>query len=182
MNVTCFIDCCHSGTITRLAIGTPPGLGAADAGTMRSAFPAGDCGNGGSARGVSCLAATGKCGQPWRLRRRARRVLFCACRSAQSALEQCHGHFTTKATQILRAGIQGLTNEGCCAESCRLSAPHPQNPGCCSPTLRGSFSDLDNAGGRSVSIDAPLARWDIGSALFRGAGRRAAEGGRERQE
>ena len=159
VNVTCFTDCCHSGTITRLAIGTPLGLGAADAGDLRARFlPA-------TAEMEEAHAAFRASLPPDGAGSRgaydaAREVLFCACRSREVALESNgHGHFTTKATQVLRAGIQGLTNEELLRRILRSFGTAPrQNPELhCAPALRGRpLLGFDNAGGRSVSIDAQL--------------------------
>jgi hypothetical protein len=161
VNVACFTDCCHSGTITRLAIGTPLGLGAADARDLRARFlPA-------TAEMEEAHAAFRASLPPDGAGSRgaydaAREVLFCACRSREVALESNgHGHFTTKATQVLRAGIQGLTNEELLRRILRAFGTAPrQNPELhCAPALRGRpFLGFDNAGGRSVSIDAQLVR------------------------
>lgn len=160
VNVTCFIDCCHSGTVTRLAIGTPPGLHAANgAGDERARFlpataemeeahaafraslPLGEGGNREAYDG-------------------AREVLFCACRSREVALESNgHGHFTTKAIQVLRAGIQGLTNEELLRRILQAFGAAPrQNPELhCAPAFRGRpLLGFDSAGGRSVSVSVPF--------------------------
>jgi hypothetical protein len=102
--VTFFTDCCHSGTVTRLGLGTPGGAALDDSrprfihatpemeaaharyrSSHRSARAA--------ARGVQ------------------REILFSACQSREVAWEaNGHGEFTLRATQILRPGAAGLTN------------------------------------------------------------------------
>jgi hypothetical protein len=108
VNITCFIDCCHSGTISRFAIGSthaapgtdqrPRFLVASD--EMKQAhlqFRA----RMGASRAV---AARGP--------ETMKEIVFSACRSSEVAWESNgHGDFTTRATNLLRAGIDGITNE-----------------------------------------------------------------------
>jgi hypothetical protein len=110
VNVTCFIDCCHSGTITRLLVGVrPPPLGpderprfmAADAAMMEShrQFRAAEAGR--AARAVV----------PPRDPEAMSEVLFSACRSDEVALESNgQGEFTVRATRLLQRGLGGMTN------------------------------------------------------------------------
>jgi hypothetical protein len=104
VNFTCFFDCCHSGTITRLvgpapmrATGAKPRFIHAtpemlDAhkrfrAEMRFVPPA--------ARGPATM----------------REISFTACTDSQVALESAgHGQFTLNALGVLRKGIQGVTN------------------------------------------------------------------------
>lgn len=120
VNITCFFDCCHSGTMNRLWAASiedhvspteqvkarflPPSaerneahkafreaLAEREGERARNGFD-----GGGRARGVHAAAE----------------VFFSACRSSESALESNgHGHFTIRATGVLRHGIDGLTNE-----------------------------------------------------------------------
>ena len=108
VNVTCFIDCCHSGTITRFAVG-----GSTDA-AVRD-------------RRARFLHATADMKRAHIAFRRAlgrgraianrgpetmREVTFSACLPTEVAYENDgHGDFTVKATGILRAGMHGLTHE-----------------------------------------------------------------------
>ena len=108
VNMTVFTDCCHSGTITRLAIGTPTGP---TTGSERARFipstPQMEAAHAAFRESLSAAKAARSRGAY----DRAREILFCACRSREAALESAaHGHFTTRATAILEKGIVGLTN------------------------------------------------------------------------
>jgi len=106
VNLTCFFDCCHSGTITRFAFGKP---GAATPAGTRARF----------------IAANRQLIEHFVDRRRAslsrsvamddsdtmRDVVFSACLSSEVALEsQGHGDFTRHALQVLGQGTAGLSN------------------------------------------------------------------------
>ncbi len=116
VNLTCFMDCCHSGTMSRFAMG---GVGAgrpADPGSRARYLRAtpemvaahrryrasdaargpGDATSGaGSERGSTTM----------------REVVFSACRSDESAWESAgQGEFTVRATRILNASLGSLTN------------------------------------------------------------------------
>lgn len=108
VNLTCFIDCCHSGTITRVAGGrqslpsdptakprfiiATPALAQAHADFRKQ-------------RGLS------RSGTGARQEEQLREVTFSACQSFQVAMEsQGQGEFTRRATRILGAGIEGLTH------------------------------------------------------------------------
>jgi Caspase domain/N-acetylmuramoyl-L-alanine amidase len=109
VNLTCFFDCCHSGTGTRLAIGAAPGAGAGRD-QRRRFIPASEAmkaahrkfrETGGQSRSV------GPGGQD-----RMRNILFSACQPHEVAWESDgHGDFTVRATRILAAGIEGMTNQ-----------------------------------------------------------------------
>jgi hypothetical protein len=112
-NLTLFIDCCHSGTISRFGIGAPLGAGAPD---RRARFMAAT-----PERAAAHLAFRKR--QPKAAVRAAKRsvgahaqreVLFSACRSEQVAWEsRGQGEFTLHATTLLRArpaGLAGLTH------------------------------------------------------------------------
>lgn len=108
VNLTCFFDCCHSGTTTRVgaAIARPPGNG-----DIRRRF----------------LRPTAQMQQQHVEFRRShtpsrshvpafptamRNVSFAACQDDQSAYESNgRGDFTVRAARILAAGLEGLTNE-----------------------------------------------------------------------
>ncbi|MGH9628238.1 MAG: caspase family protein, partial [Bryobacteraceae bacterium] len=109
VNLTCFIDCCHSGTITRFAVGPP----------QRD-------GRGGDQR-VRCLVMTPELDKAHAEFRRSlglsrgrsaqgpktmREVVFSACLSSEVAWEsEGHGDFTTRATKLLANGVDGMTHE-----------------------------------------------------------------------
>lgn len=106
VNLTCFFDCCYSGTITRMALGGRPGVYTpgkqarfvrADARLIehytarRSAAPS------------RALPAGGA--------EAMREVVFSACLSNEVALESDgHGDFTRCAMQVLAQGVEGLSN------------------------------------------------------------------------
>jgi Caspase domain/N-acetylmuramoyl-L-alanine amidase len=110
VNLTCFIDCCHSGTISRFGVGVPSMAGAGRQGLLpRFIVPT-----------LQMIAAH----QQFRHqlgRQRAvstrgmsemKEVLFAACLSSEVAYENAgHGDFTVRATRLLQAGLGGLTNE-----------------------------------------------------------------------
>ena len=106
MNFTCFFDCCHSGTITRLV--APATVGAA--------------GRDVRARGLRATPEHGggappfrasRCGSARRAARSAdmKEVSFTACTDAQTAQEMDgHGQFTVRALGMLRQGSGTMTN------------------------------------------------------------------------
>jgi hypothetical protein len=103
--VTCFLDCCHSGTATRFGVGRPLGREEDE----RTRF-------------LRLTAEDVRRHQHFRrtlggrvIRRRGpdamREVVFSACLSVEVALESNgHGHFTLHATRVLRQG-DNLSNE-----------------------------------------------------------------------
>jgi hypothetical protein len=110
VNVTCFIDCCHSGTITRFVAGLAPS--------------AGQAGPNERARFFVATEAMKEAHRRFRASRRRGRTphmggpnlmketLFAAALSSEVAWESHgHGDFTVQATQLLREGIAGFTNE-----------------------------------------------------------------------
>lgn len=110
VNVTCFIDCCHSGTISRFGVGAPAPARGAGAGPRPRFIPA----------DAQLLAAHQRFrrshdgGRTVRARGLSRmtEVLFAACLSSEVAYEDAgHGDFTSRATRLLRAQPAGLTNE-----------------------------------------------------------------------
>lgn len=106
--VTCFIDCCHSGTITRFMIGSA----APSAGTDQHA---------------RFLVATPEMAAKHQEFRRSRgsrailrrgtpesmsQVVFSACLDSEVAYESNgNGEFTVRALQVLRSGFSGGSNE-----------------------------------------------------------------------
>jgi hypothetical protein len=110
VNLTCFIDCCHSGTITRMLVGLAPehftgvderprfiSLTAdqiAAVRNYRAAF-------GATARGLT-IGGTA----------RMRDIVFSACQAQEVAWESNgQGDFTRHATALLANGFSGITNQ-----------------------------------------------------------------------
>ncbi|MBG6071195.1 MULTISPECIES: caspase family protein [unclassified Polaromonas] len=110
VNMTCFMDCCHSGTNSRFAVGLSPGETAMPPDTK--------------ARFVRMTPDIAEAHQRFRRQSRSatralssggpqamRDVKFSACLDHQVALESGgNGDFTQRATKVLAAGIEGLSN------------------------------------------------------------------------
>ncbi len=106
VNVTCFMDCCHSGTNTRLFGATPPSL---PAGTKARFLPVT-----GEMVAAHMRFRSSHPEEPASARTAAtmREVNFAACLENESALESNgSGEFTKRAVSILRAGFADLTNQ-----------------------------------------------------------------------
>jgi hypothetical protein len=111
VNMTCFMDCCHSGTNSRFAVGLSPGEMAMPPGTR--------------ARFVRMTPEIAEAHQRFRRQSRGatralssggpqlmRDVKFSACQDHQVALESGgNGDFTRRAIQVLAAGTDGMSNE-----------------------------------------------------------------------
>lgn len=115
VGMTCFMDCCHSGTNTRFAVGAPNGP-ARSPGDERRRFVAPTPElvaahrrfRRQTGRAAHAFGGSGTGG-----RSRMRDVKFAACLDGEVAWESDgHGEFTLRATSILAEGIDGLTNEG----------------------------------------------------------------------
>ncbi len=110
VNLTCSIDCCHSGTITRMLVGlapehftgvyerpgfislTPDQIAAVR--NYRAAF-------GATSRGLTIAGPA-----------RMRDTVFSACQAQEVAWESNgQGDFTRHATAILANGFSGITNQ-----------------------------------------------------------------------
>lgn len=108
VNLTCFIDCCHSGTITRVAAGLSGGRPSDP--TARSRFVvASQELQQAHAEFRKRLGGSRAAGT--REQVQMREVTFSACQPFEVAWEaQGQGEFTGKATRILRSGMPGLTH------------------------------------------------------------------------
>lgn len=112
VNMTCFMDCCHSGTNSRFAVGLSPGEITRPPDTK--------------ARFVTLTPEMIEAHRRFRQQSRSasrpassggtermRDVKFSACLDHQVALESGgNGDFTRRATKVLAAGIAGLSNDG----------------------------------------------------------------------
>ncbi|WP_332877359.1 caspase family protein [Massilia sp. S19_KUP03_FR1] len=107
VNLTCFFDCCYSGTISRMAYGQGTATRPAGA-RARFIQP--------SRKLIEAFTAKRQAGAGSRSVSRAagvamREVVFSACLSSEVALEnQGHGDFTRYALQVLKQGTAGLSN------------------------------------------------------------------------
>ena len=110
VNLTCFFDCCHSGTITRLVAPTP----SKPRGDVRiRGFHAGPALDEAHREFRSSLRqTTGMRSAPApRGPADMREISFSACTDFQTAQEiDGHGQFTVRALKILQGGLNGLTN------------------------------------------------------------------------
>ena len=111
VNMTCFMDCCHSGTNSKFAVGVPPAQGARAGQDERKRYVQATADiveahrrfrekTGGLQRAVGSGGVS-----------LMRDVKFAACLDAEVAWESDgHGEFTLRATRVLAAGLHGLTN------------------------------------------------------------------------
>jgi len=118
VSLSCFLDCCNSGTATRLAAGSF-GMGAGNAvderqrfmiatDDMRRKYEAFRATRAAS-RALSPAQGLDEDRHPIEL---MKNIAFAACTDEQSAWESNgRGDFTVRATKVLRAGITHLTNE-----------------------------------------------------------------------
>jgi hypothetical protein len=104
--VTCFIDCCHSGTITRFAVGGPDGARSTERARFLTLTPEQVAAHLRFRRSLGRSRAVAKRGPE-----EMREVVFSACNSKEVALESDgHGHFTVRATRVLQSGADGVSN------------------------------------------------------------------------
>jgi hypothetical protein len=106
VNLTCFFDCCHSGTITRLVAPAPAAPRGADVrGRGFFSTPEMKIAHGQFRTGMREEAP------PLRSGAEMREVSFAACSDVQTAQEvDGHGQFTARALALLRQGAGGMTN------------------------------------------------------------------------
>jgi hypothetical protein len=110
VNLTCFMDCCHSGTISRFAVGTTPGAGVARADERPRFIVASDAMKQAHRHFRESLGARRaiSSGGPSLMKE----VVFSACLSSEVAWESGgHGEFTVRALRVLESGVDGMTNE-----------------------------------------------------------------------
>ncbi|MFN2355642.1 MAG: caspase family protein [Desulfopila sp.] len=126
VNVTCFIDCCHSGSITRTFRGRKPLTGERD---LRARFLPTTPKMQAKHRAYRERIGSAR-SAPGRRPENLKNVLFSACRDYEVAYESAgHGEFTVRATKILRQGIEGMTNEDFLKQVIKEFGPAPrQNP------------------------------------------------------
>jgi hypothetical protein len=110
VNLTCFMDCCHSGTISRFAVGGPLASGPRDPSEHMRFVPATRALAEAHRRFRASLpqeeeAGAGRGAAP------LREVVFSACLSTEVAWESNgQGDFTVRATRVLAEGMEGLSN------------------------------------------------------------------------
>jgi hypothetical protein len=106
VSLTCFIDCCHSGTVTRMMAGPQAPVGAGD---QRARFLRASAQLKAAHRTFRRELGRGPMGA--RPSGFTRQVLFSACRGYEVAWETAgHGDFTAKAIGILADGTGVVTN------------------------------------------------------------------------
>jgi Caspase domain/N-acetylmuramoyl-L-alanine amidase len=119
VNLTCFIDCCHSGTISRLALGAAPTFRGLD---ERPRFVEATDDIVAAHRAFRAQSDDAR-GRP---RTALREVLFAACQPWEVAWEsQGQGDFTRRTAPRLRAALGHVTNE---AFQTEVSAAFGQAP------------------------------------------------------
>lgn len=137
VNVTCFFDCCHSGTMNRVWPGSSEFETSLAPGEVhrdeRSRFLPQDPGRDEAHREFrEALGSTRQFGSNTRSRgvHSAEEIFFSACTHLELALEvNGQGDFTRHAVQAIRAGIDGLDNESLLARiQARFGSSRRQNP------------------------------------------------------
>lgn len=110
VNLTCFMDCCHSGTISRFAVGAMPGAGVARPDERPRFIVATDGMKQAHRRFRESLGGRRalSSGGPSLMKE----VVFSACLSSEVAWESGgHGEFTVRALRVLQSGVDGMTNK-----------------------------------------------------------------------
>jgi hypothetical protein len=110
VNLTCFMDCCHSGTISRFAVGATLGAVGKHPDERPRFMVASDelkeahrrfRGRLGGQRAISSGGVSFM-----------KEVVYSACLSSEVAWESGgHGEFTVRALRVLQSGIEGMTNK-----------------------------------------------------------------------
>jgi hypothetical protein len=125
VNVTVFTDCCHSGTITRLAVGTPtvPDMNVG----ARARFVVATAEMEAAHRADRSRQLGGRGVARRNVFATQREVLFAACRASEVAMERSgHGDFTTRAVPLLVRGAGSATNAAIQEQILRAFGPNPQ--------------------------------------------------------
>lgn len=109
VNLTCFIDCCHSGDITRMFVETqPPKFFGSD---QRARFITLTAEQDAAVKSYRATQPMGARGLTIGGTANMRNIAFSACMSHQVAMESDgHGAFTTIAIRLLMRGFSGWTN------------------------------------------------------------------------
>ncbi len=137
VHLTCFFDCCHSGTITRLVAPGPIRIGRDVRARFLPSTPETEAAHRRFRQGLALTPPMGR--GPLAMRE----VSFTACTDAQVALEMDgHGQFTTRALGVMRRGLAGITNTEFLAQvraefGGGADAQTPQLD--CSPAARGQL-------------------------------------------
>ena len=167
VNLTCFIDCCHSGTITRFAVGEPAeGFGRSRNERPRFIVATPEMEYNHSAfrksfAGSRAVASRGPDSM--------REILFSACLQSEVAWENDgHGDFTARATRILRNGANGMSNEQFqkAVEGAFGSAPrqHPELDCASSARARALLAPLVSQGVSDYAAPQSLMTGGVSSA------------------
>lgn len=130
VNLSFFMDCCHSGTNTRFAVGAPDTRSRTTADERRRFVPptmelvdAHRRFRRQSRFGLRPAAPAGGTGG----RSRMRDVKFAACLDGEVAWESNgHGEFTVRAMQLFAEGIDAMTNEGFVRRLGEAFGPNPR--------------------------------------------------------
>jgi len=171
VNVTCFFDCCHSGTMNRVW----PGSEGDDAMIAvrpdeRSRFLPQDAGRDAAHRAFrDALVSTRQpslqlgrqlgqqSGSTTRTRgvHSAAEIFFSACTDLELALEaNGHGDFTRHAVEAIRSGIEGLDNDGLLSRiNARFGSPRRQNPELHCEAMRRRLPFLQSIGSSSANAE-----------------------------
>ncbi len=151
VNLTCFMDCCHSGTISRFAVGTTPGANAPHANERpRFIVPPEELkqahrrfrANLGRQRAIGSGGPT-----------LMKEVVFSACLSSEVAWESGgHGEFTVRALRVLQNVADGLTHEQFEQRVTNEFGPAPRQHArlYCAPEMSGArlLQPLNGLGGQ----------------------------------
>ena len=110
VNLTCFMDCCHSGTISRFAVGSTPGATVGRAEEHPRFINATDQLKQAHRRFRESIGGHRaiSSGGPSLMKE----IVFSACLSSEVAWESGgQGEFTVRALRVLQGGVDGITNE-----------------------------------------------------------------------
>lgn len=124
VNLTCFMDCCHSGTISRFAMGGTASTRPRDGSEHMRFIPAGTqliAAHRRYREAMGPQAAVARGEAP------LREVVFSACLSHEVAWEsRGQGEFTVRANQVLAKGMDSLTNGQFAAAVSAAFGPDPR--------------------------------------------------------